>query len=168
MKRHNRAEALTPRLFSILALLLFLGPISPISGQLSFEPVSVVLSPEGPESSVSFRLGNTGGEPIAVRLEMLSRTLQPDGSEIAEPLEEGLFALFPSRLVLESGEQRSVRLSYQGEPSLERERSFRILAEQVPVDFSREPRSSGGNSPSPCGTSGRSMCAPRGWNRRWR
>ena len=50
-------------------------------------------------------------------------------------MDKSVFSLFPASVVLEPGQSRAVRLSWRGSAKVERELAYRILAEQVPVDF---------------------------------
>lgn len=132
------------RIALIVGLLLPLW-IAVAEGQFSFQPISATLSPQGARSSLTFTVRNSSDSPMAVRLQMLTRELLSDGSERREPVDDRLFALFPARVVLEPGQSRNVRLNWRGPTSLDRERAYRVLAEQLPVDFSGdEPEASGG------------------------
>lgn len=56
-----------------------------------------------------------------------------DGSELNGPA-DGLFVVYPARLLLEPGSQASVKVQWKGPTVLSAERSFRLKAEQVPLD----------------------------------
>ncbi len=116
------------------SLFLLLGAGTAIA-QLQFRPMNVDLAPEGRNSSATFTVSNPGQEPIAVRLRILTREIAEDGSERQNPVDRGTFGLFPASVVLEAGQSRAVRLSWLGAARPERELAYRILAEQVPVDF---------------------------------
>lgn len=100
----------------------------------SIQPITQEFRPAGSDSSQVFQLHNPEDRPIAVEFSMLTRELQADGTEIREPADE-LFTIFPARVILEPDERRSIRVRWQGSPDIEQEQAFRLLAEQLPVDF---------------------------------
>ncbi|WP_460055260.1 fimbria/pilus periplasmic chaperone [Spirochaeta dissipatitropha] len=107
------------------------------------QPISQTFEPQGSGSSRSFQLHNPGNTEIAVELSMLTRELQPDGTEIREPADD-LFSVFPSRLILEANERRTVRVRWTGPESITREQSYRLLAEQLPISFEEQETTQGG------------------------
>ncbi len=113
-----------------------------ILSAFTLQPISQNFSTSGPESSKVFQVHNPGAQPIAMRVEMLERHVDADGVE-SNPSASGSFAVFPTQFVLDAGQRRNIRVRYTGTENLDRERSFRLLAEQLPVDFS-DPDQSGG------------------------
>jgi fimbrial chaperone protein len=105
----------------------------------SFEPIVQDFSPSGQGSVQTFRVTNTGAERIAVRVTVAGRVPDLDGKETM-PAVGGLFAVYPERMVLEPGAVQAVRVQWRGPQKLEAEQCFRILAEQLPVDFGTEQR----------------------------
>ena len=128
--------------YCLLFLLLGAGTAF---AQLQFRPMSVELTAEGRGSSATFTVSNSGKDPIAVRLRMLTREVAEDGTEERRAVDKSYFSLFPASVVLEGGQARAVRLSWRGSAQPDRELAFRILAEQVPVDFA-ETRGEGSTS----------------------
>jgi len=100
----------------------------------TLQPISQEFSPSGAESSRVFQVHNPGSQPVAMRLEMLERLVDEHGTE-TNPSARGSFAVFPTQFVLEPGQRRNIRVRYTGSENLERERSYRLLAEQLPVDL---------------------------------
>jgi fimbrial chaperone protein len=119
-------------LFFAAALLLAVAA-APL-GAFSFSPIAQDFTPSGPGSVQSFRLENEGTEPVAVRISMRSRQSDPDGKETNAPA-DGLFVVYPSRAVLAPGSAQAVRVQWKGPATLEAEQCYRILVEQLPVDF---------------------------------
>jgi len=105
-------------------------------GAFTFEPMSIAFDPAGTGAVRTFRLKNEGPERVAVRVRVLTRENAEDGSESNDPTPEGLFVVFPARFVLEPGTTRALKVQWKGGDPGVRERAFRIVAEQVPVDFS--------------------------------
>ncbi len=110
-------------------------------GAFTFEPMSAFLDPSGPGSVKTYRLRNTGADRVAVRVRILTRETGADGAEVNGAVPEGQFVVFPSRFVLEAGAVRALKVQWTGGSVAARERSFRIVAEQVPVEFQEAPGS---------------------------
>jgi fimbrial chaperone protein len=107
----------------------------------TLEPITALLSPSGPRSVATFRIANDGNERIAIKASILSRSVAPDGRETNEP-DDGLFAVYPTRLLVEPGASSSLKIQWKGPAKLDSERCFRLLAEQVALS-SGEPQGSG-------------------------
>jgi fimbrial chaperone protein len=103
-----------------LLLSIFLFLVQTILFSFSFEPISMDLSPSGRGATGSFLLKNKSGDFVAIRISMFERSIDIDGNETRVPADH-LFTIYP--------------VKWTGESSLEAERSFRILVEQLPVDF---------------------------------
>jgi fimbrial chaperone protein len=100
----------------------------------SFEPIVQDFAPSGEGSVRTFRVTNTGAERIAVRIQIAGRVPDIDGKE-SMPAVPGLFAVYPERMLLEPGAAQAVRVQWKGPPTPAVEQCFRIIAEQMPVDF---------------------------------
>lgn len=121
------------RRIALTALLLGVGTLG--LGAFSLDPIILSLSPQGPGSTGVFTLTNPGNRPVAVELRVWRREVNEEGQETRLPA-EGLFSLFPSQVLLEPGQRRSVRVRWTGPGDLSQEQAFRLEAEQLPVDFS--------------------------------
>ncbi len=99
-----------------------------------FEPISQDFAPSGPGASHVFRVTNTMTERIAVRLSVRPRRIERDGVEV-QGAEAQEFLVYPRQMLLAPGEARSVRVRWEGASAPQSEQAFRIIAEQVPVDF---------------------------------
>lgn len=124
-----------------VAILVFIAPAA--LAAFSFEPISMSLSPEGRGATGSFLLRNEGEEPVALRISLFERTMDLNGDETRVPADD-LFVIYPSRIVLEPQSVQSLRVKWNGGAGLTRERSFRILVEQLAVDFGREEEQTSG------------------------
>ena len=124
----------------VIVIFLFFIPLSLFS--FSFEPISSNYSPSGPRANQLFRIVNTEKGKIAVRVSVTTREIDSEGNETNVPVPE-LFMVYPSRMVLEAGESRSVRVKWNGDPDPPRELAFRIIAEQIPVEFEPNERTDG-------------------------
>ncbi|HPX47334.1 MAG TPA: hypothetical protein PK408_03950 [Treponemataceae bacterium] len=90
----------------------------PAYSQFVFSPISADLEPAGKAGFTTFTAANRTDSAIAVRVRMLTREIGEDGTERNEP------------------------------ETVERELAFRVLAEQLPVDFTGEDDSKTGNRAS--------------------
>lgn len=109
----------------------------------SFEPITQTYTTTGPGASHVFRVTNTTDERIAVRISVRSRTIERDGTEVLGK-EADDFIVFPRQMLLEPGERRSIRVRWSGPETIDAERPYRIIAEQVPVDLGDEEPTQGG------------------------
>lgn len=100
----------------------------------TLEPITADFSPTGPGSVQTFRLTNSSPQTIAIRIRVLTRTVDADGRESNEPA-DSLFVVYPSRVTLGGGGIQLVRVQWKGDPAPTQELSFRLLVEQLPVTF---------------------------------
>jgi len=132
---HGATRAL---LALVLAVLLAPGLFA-----FRFSPITQDFQTEGPGASRLFRVANTTSSQIAVRISVRPRSIERDGREIqGEPTDE--FLIFPARLLLDPGDQRSVRVVWNGTASPDRELAYRIIAEQLPVNLEGDQPVDGG------------------------
>ena len=117
-----------------LAAMFLLGSIAAVHS-FTFEPMTISFDPSGPGTVRTFRLKNDSKERIAVRVTILSRKNEVDGSEVNAAVPDGAFVVFPSRFVLEPDATRSLKVQWKGGDPGNREAAYRIIAEQVPVEF---------------------------------
>lgn len=129
------------RLYS--AILIFM--IVPImSWGLSLEPLIQTFDPTSAAGRIqTFRVFNNTPEPIAVVIHMTTRSVDQVGRETRDDAGED-FVVFPSRVTLQPGSFQAIRVQYTGTGGLDVEKAYRIIAEQIPVDFSSEEQQSGG------------------------
>jgi fimbrial chaperone protein len=112
---------------------LLIGIASAGAFAFTMEPMVTRLSPSGEGRVATFRIRNDGSERLAVRFRVLSRAQSPEGDELNSPAGE-LFTVYPARALVEPGTTAAVKLRWRGPEQIEAERSFRFVAEQVPID----------------------------------
>lgn len=76
---------------------------------------------------------NESSEVIAVEVTMAKREMDKFGKE-KHPSASSLFKIYPSQLFLKPKEKRSLRLQWLGEKEIKDEQSFRLIAEQLPIN----------------------------------
>lgn len=126
MKRNTSTIIITAILFAIGA--------SSISA-LSMEPLTHVFGTSTGGRMHTYRVTNTQDREIAVRMRITTRDQLPDGREERSSADEE-WLVFPARMTLSPGQSRAVRIQYTGPAGLEREKAYRVIAEQLPIDVS--------------------------------
>jgi fimbrial chaperone protein len=127
--------------YRLLTLLLFL--VSPAINAFQLIPITADLTPSGPGSISNFKVVNNGQDIVALQVSMHHRSTTPDGLEVNSPADE-LFIVYPSQIILEPGNEQIIRVQWNGDPQVDREKPFRIIAEQLPIDFSQDENETGG------------------------
>lgn len=101
------------------------------------QPMSASIDPQGGSSTTTFDVRNTTDAPVAVQMRVTTRSIQPDGTELNEDASDQL-QLFPSQIILQAGQTQTVRVRWIGDGVPATEQPFRVVAEQLPVNLSRD------------------------------
>lgn len=109
---------------------------------ISFTPIEVDFSPAGRATTQVFRLENTNTEPAAVEISVKSRQMARNGEDVLGEADEQ-FSIFPAQVVLQPGQAQTIRVQYTGPASIDTERPFRLIAEQLPIDVGQAPQNGG-------------------------
>lgn len=105
----------------------------PSSAAYQFEPIARVFSPAGSDSTQSFTLTNDGAERIALTISF--ETLERDEAYVETNRDaDDEFLAYPAQIILAPGAKQKVRVSWLGTPKPERELTYRIVVEQVPIE----------------------------------
>jgi len=118
----------------ILSIALIMGAIGVSASAFTFEPISRSFSPSGTNATQSFICTNTDNHDIAVKVSMVTRTMDEHGHETYSPASAD-FVVFPSQIVLKPNSSQVIRVQWRGPATLAVEQNFRIIAQQLPVDF---------------------------------
>lgn len=111
--------------------------ISIKAAAFSLTPMVAEIDAARGKTSASFSLQNSTSEDIAIKAEVLQRDESVSGEEVRKPTEE--FTLFPQQLVLKAGETRNLRVAYNGPKTVDSEKAFRLVVEQLPVKLAKTP-----------------------------
>lgn len=87
-------------------------------------------------NSSLFYLENDSAQPIAIELSLVKREMTEDGVEINTKINNEL-TVYPSQLIIQPNEKRSVKVSWTLKQALEKELAFRLIAEQLPIDIEK-------------------------------
>ena len=109
---------------------------------MTFTPIEMDFSPTGRGATQIFRLENNTAEPAAVEMVIKSRAMAINGDDVLGDADDQ-FSIFPPQLVLQPGQMQSVRVQYTGAASIDKERAFRLVVEQLPVDLGETPQDGG-------------------------
>ena len=125
----------------VFAILLFAQLASSSRAHaLLLSPMSASLAPSGEGATHTFELTNQFDRTIAVQLSIGERVQSATGAESVRR-DAGIsrrFVLFPASVSLKPKEKRLVRLAWRGEPHLDHELNFRLIAEQLPISGERK------------------------------
>lgn len=102
----------------------------------SFSPMTTSISPSGATAVVTYKVTNESDQQTAVSIKVTTRMLDSSGVEKNEPADK-LFLVFPARVVLKPNSSQNVKVQYRGNPAITSEASYRVIAEQLPVDFTK-------------------------------
>lgn len=116
---------------------LFILGVLVSAGAFSFVPMSASLAPSGAQSVISFKVTNDTPQSIAVVIKVTTRTIDVDGKESNEPVGSE-FVIFPTRIVVQPNSFQTIKIQYKGTPNPPRELCYRVIAEQVPIDFTKQ------------------------------
>ncbi|MEC4593871.1 MULTISPECIES: fimbrial biogenesis chaperone [Nitrospirillum] len=121
------------------ALMLFTGLLS--TGALaSFRliPIEMDMEPSGRGATQIFRVENDGKDPVAIDVKVMARGMDQDGQDVLTDAEDS-FAIVPEQIILQPGENQSIRVQWSGDPKPAKELPFRLVAEQLPIDLGGTP-----------------------------
>jgi len=94
------------------------------------------ISPTGAAAVITYKVTNESDVQTAVSIKVTTRTIDASGVESNEPADK-LFLVFPARVVLKPNSSQNVKVQYRGNPAISAEAAYRVIAEQLPIDFSK-------------------------------
>ena len=120
---------------SLLIFLLF-----PVFYGFNFSPMTSTLNLESEGDKIQFQIDNNSEKPIPVVLRVVSRIQNEDGTEKLPQTSD--FQLVPPQVIVPPKDKRTVRLKYKGSKNFGIEKSYRVIAEQFPLNL-EEKKTSG-------------------------
>jgi fimbrial chaperone protein len=97
-------------------------------------PMSATFSPTGSGTTKSFEVNNSGDVPVAIEVYMTGREIGLEGEE-SNPDAGDDFVVYPPQMIVPPGQTQLVRVTWLGDPDPDKELAYRIVADQVPIDF---------------------------------
>jgi fimbrial chaperone protein len=120
-----------------LLWLVGLGLTMVSSHAFTLTPMSTTLDSKGNGSARSFRVENESSNRVAFQITLLTRDMDEDGKETNQPATD-LFTVFPPQGIIAPGQSQTVRLVWKGQANFTNELAYRLLAEELPVNFTPE------------------------------
>src|SRR5262245_3340278 len=124
-------KRLSLHLVFALACLL---PSRGLAGSFTLTPTRVDL--DGRRATALLQIQNQGDGQVVVQLSAKDWTQDDAATDRLEPT--GELVVFPKMLTLAAGEQRGVRVGFPGPAPKDRERAFRLYAEELPIPGAAE------------------------------
>src|SRR5690606_3040109 len=103
----------------------------PLLWSFSFSPMSQSIELGEKQKGTQFMITNDGEEKLAIELTVRERRMDPHGKETLPETKE--ITIFPPQMIIPPKEKRTVRVNWSGPKDIETERSFRVIAEQLPL-----------------------------------
>jgi fimbrial chaperone protein len=100
----------------------------------TLKPMSVTFDPKGSGASRMLRVENESSNRVAFQISVVSRDMDLEGQEKQEPA-TNLFTVFPPQGVIAPGQDQSIRMVWRGTPTPTDELCYRVVAEELPVNF---------------------------------
>lgn len=95
-----------------------------------FSPLEQTFSPTGENSIKTYVVVNDSDEPVAVSISLYQRDQDENGNEIRKACND--FQVQPQKVVVMPQSTVMVRVRYTGSPTVSVEKSYRLVAEQIP------------------------------------
>ncbi|MDI6704500.1 MAG: fimbria/pilus periplasmic chaperone [bacterium] len=111
----------------LLIGLLFLAPYQLKAGSFTVIPIKVFLEEK---KTATISVTNNGEEKVNVQVRAVEWSQDEEGRDKFSPTKEIIF--FPKIFAIEKGEERIVRIGYQGERPV-MEKTYRIFFRELPV-----------------------------------
>lgn len=105
-------------------------------------PIEMEFEPSGRGATQIFRIENDKDEPIAVEVTVMARGQNPDGQDILSDAGDD-WIVFPEQIILEPGQNQSVRVQWAGTATPPKELAYRLIAAQQPIDIGKAPPQGG-------------------------
>lgn len=114
-------------------VLLVVGLLPLSVSAYTVAPNHLTLRPVGGDSSAFLQLENKGVKAAAVELTIDEHHKDIDGQTINGKEAGDDFIIYPAQLVMVPGDEASVQVRWIGEPALDLERAYTLVAREVPI-----------------------------------
>jgi len=120
----------------LLAVALWLAA-APHALAFVLSPCTMDFEPAGRGANRNFQLENPSDQPVAVQVSILTRQMDENGNETYAPADSD-FTIYPPQAVLQAGQNQTIRVTWLGRNKPAKELNYRIMAEQLPVNLTKE------------------------------
>lgn len=114
--------------------IFFLFLIKPALAHFEFSPITISLTTSGKTNHSIAQVINRESVAVPIVIRVTERKLLENGEE--ERPDTSDIAVYPSQFLLDPKESKSVKISWLGGETLPSEKAYRIIVEEVPVEFS--------------------------------
>lgn len=111
--------------------------LSQLTFAFNLIPLSQTILVGKDNSTVIFQVENKTKEPIALEASLRMRLMDESGKEQRPEIADGKFLIYPEQIVLKPGQKRGIKVKWLG-AKVSNEQSFRIIVEQLPIDFKKQ------------------------------
>lgn len=122
--------------------LLLIVLILPMLFGFKFNPMSQTIELGENQKTAQFLIENESSESMAIDLSVLTRTMDENGKEDLIKAEE--LSVYPPQMIIPSKEKRTIRVTYKGDQNISTEKSFRVVAEQLPLSVDSKTKKKSG------------------------
>lgn len=126
--------------YPIIALCLFFQ--MSVAHAFKFSPMSASIDTADKKQSILFYLENDSSESIAVVTKVMTREMGEDGKEINKDVKNEI-SVYPTQLIIAPNEKKSIKVMWQGPQKIDQEQAYRLIAEQLPIDISKDAKNKG-------------------------
>lgn len=119
-----------------LLFILFSLFFSANSYAFKFSPMSASIGVKKDNDNSLFYLENDSDQPIAVQVSIAKRDMDFNGIESNSKIGNEI-NVFPTQLIIPANEKRSVKVFWSGKELPSKELSYRLIAEQLPIDLEK-------------------------------
>ena len=121
------------RIILLITLLVF---VATSLSAFQFTPISKDFDSNGAGARQTFRVINDSDKTIGVQISALTRDMDLYGNETLEDASK-YFSIYPKQVVVRQGSYQTVRVQWKGPAAVDDELSYRIEAEQLPLNFNQ-------------------------------
>lgn len=114
----------------------------PLLCSFNFNPMSQSIELGENQKSAQFFIENDSFEKMAVELSVKERKMDENGVETLPATNE--LTVFPPQMIIPPKEKRTIRVNWLGRKDLLEERSFRVIAEQLPLKVDEKTKKKSG------------------------
>lgn len=124
------------RINFLFSILFFTATVSNLSAFI-FEPPNMDFSTTGVMSGHYYHVNNITNETIRLNIKVYEIRISENGNE--ELIDNSTdFFIFPNDLTLEAKEEKNIRVQYTGSKDIRNEAMYKIVINQIPIDFEGE------------------------------
>ncbi len=116
--------------------------ILPFLYAFNFSPMSQSIELGEGKKGGQFMLENEGATNIAVELTVKERQMDEHGEETLVDTKD--IAIFPPQIIIPPHEKRTIRVTFNSKEELQSEKSYRVIAEQLPLKVDKKTKDQAG------------------------